>query len=49
MFFENFHKTPEYTGVIQIMQKEFHKIQKSKTKDDLRTEMETLRMTVFEM
>ena len=49
MFFENFHKTPEYTGVIQIMEKEFHKIQKSKTKDDLRTEMETLRMTVFEM
>jgi len=49
MFFENFHKTPEYTGIIQIMEKEFHKIQKSKNKDDLRTEMETLRMTVFEM
>jgi hypothetical protein len=49
MFFENFHKTPEYIDVIQIVEKEFHKIQKSKTKEDLRTEMETLRMTVFEM
>jgi len=49
MFFENFHKTPEYIDVIQIVEKEFHKIQKSKTKEDLRTELETLRMTVFEM
>ena len=49
MFFENFHKTHEYTGVIQLVENEFHKIQNSKTKDDLRTEMETLRMTVFEM
>jgi hypothetical protein len=49
MFFENFHKTPEYTGVIQNMEKEFRKIQKSKIKDDWRTELETLRMTVFEM
>ena len=49
MFFENFHKTPEYTGVIQNMENEFRKIQKSKIKDDLRTELETLRMTVFEM
>jgi len=46
MFFENFHKTPEYTGVIQNMEKEFHKI---KNNTDLRTELETLRMTVFEM
>ena len=49
MFFENFHKTPEYTGIIRVVENEFRKIQKSKTKDDLRTEMETLRMTVFEM
>ena len=46
MFFENFHKTIEYTGVIQLMETEFHKI---KNKDGLRVEMETLRMTVFEM
>ena len=49
MFFENFHKTPEYTGIIKLVENEFRKIQKSKTKDDLRTEMETLRMTLFEM
>jgi hypothetical protein len=49
MFFENFHKTPEYTGIIRVVENEFRKIQKSKIKDDLRTEMETLRMTVFEM
>jgi hypothetical protein len=46
MFFENFHKNPEYIHIIQIVEKEFHKI---KTQADLRTELETLRMTVFEM
>ena len=46
MFFENFHKTPEYIHIIQIVEKEFHKI---KTQSDLTTELETLRMTVFEM
>jgi hypothetical protein len=46
MFFENFHKTPEYIDVIQIVEKEFRKI---KNNTDLRTELETLRMTVFEM
>jgi hypothetical protein len=46
MFFENFHKTPEYIDVIQFVEKEFHKIQNN---TDLRTELETLRMTVFEM
>jgi hypothetical protein len=46
MFFENFHKTPEYTGIIRIVEKEFRKI---KNNTDLRTELETLRMTVFEM
>ena len=49
MFFKNFHKNPEYIHVIQIVEKEFHKIQNSKTKDILTLEMETLRMTVFEM
>ena len=46
MFFENFHKTPEYTGIIQLLETEFRKI---KNKDGLSVEMETLRMTVFEM
>jgi hypothetical protein len=46
MFFENFHKTPEYTGIIQLVETEFRKI---KNKDGLSVEMETLRMTVFEM
>ena len=46
MFFENFHKTPEYIDVIQFLEKEFHKIQNNTY---LRTEMKTLRMTVFEM
>lgn len=46
MFFENFHKTPEYTGIIQLMETEFRKI---KNNDGLNVEMETLRMTVFEM
>uniref|UniRef100_A0A6C0EST8 Uncharacterized protein n=1 Tax=viral metagenome TaxID=1070528 RepID=A0A6C0EST8_9ZZZZ len=46
MFFENFHKTPEYIDVIQIVENDFRKI---KNNTDLRRELETLRMTVFEM
>jgi hypothetical protein len=46
MFFENFHKTPEYTAIIRVVENEFRKI---KNKDGLSVEMETLRMTVFEM
>jgi hypothetical protein len=49
MFFENFHKTPEYTGIIRVVENEFRKIKKIKNGHDLRTELETLRMTVFEM
>jgi hypothetical protein len=46
MFFENFHKTPEYTSIIRLMETEFRKI---KNKDGLSVEIETLRMTLFEM
>ena len=46
MFFENFHKKQEYIDAIKNMEKDYAKI---KNNMDLRTELETLRMTVFEI
>ena len=46
MFFENFHKKDKYIHIIQIIEKDFHKI---KNDEKLKTELETLRMTLFEL
>ena len=46
MFFENFHKKDKYIHIIQIIEKDFHKI---KNDEKLKTELETLQMTLFEL
>ena len=46
MFFENFYKNHEYINVIEIIEKEYQKIKNNK---NFTTELETLRMTVFEI
>jgi hypothetical protein len=46
MFFENFYKKDGYIRIIQNIEKEFIKI---KNDEKFKTELETLRMTLFEM
>jgi len=46
MFFEKFYKKDGYIRIIQNIEKEFTKI---KNDEKLKTELETLRMTLFEM